>query len=362
MTAPRLADSSVRVVGVGLLGTSIGLCLSGKGVPVMLADASPTNLELAVAYGAGRPAQPGDAPDLVVVCVPPDVTAEVVARELADHPGAVVTDVASVKSAVLAGVRERGADLSRYVGSHPMAGRERGGPLAGRADLFLGRPWVLAASQAASSRATHLVGDLALELGANLVALDPEEHDAAVALVSHAPQLLSSLMAARLRDADDAALSLAGQGLRDVTRIAASDPALWLQILGANAPAVRAVLAALREELDGLLGALEQPVSASALRTVAETLAAGNEGVARLPGKHGSRRRYASVTVAVADRPGELARLFAELGQLDINVEDLRIEHSPGASVGFAEVAILPSAVERAVRELSALGWKVAQQ
>ena len=121
----RRLQGPVRIVGAGLLGSSIGLALRAKGVDVILDDSSPSTVRLAVDYGAGRHAADGDAPELIVVAVPPDVTARIVAAELAAYPDALVTDVASVKLAPLDELRELGADLSRYIGSHPMAGRER---------------------------------------------------------------------------------------------------------------------------------------------------------------------------------------------------------------------------------------------
>ncbi|WP_233199806.1 prephenate dehydrogenase [Cryobacterium sp. N22] len=349
----------VRVVGAGLLGTSIGLGLSARGIDVILADASPTNLSLAIDYGAGRAATPGDAPQLIVVCVPPDVTADIVARELEAFPDAIVTDVASVKLAPLTELRERGADVSRYIGSHPLAGRERGGPLAGRADLFIGRPWVVAAHDDISYQRATAIDDLILDLGATLVEMTPEEHDKGVALVSHVPQVVATLMARRLTDAPASALNLAGQGLRDVTRVAASDPELWVQILGANPAPVRQILLALREDLDRFIGALADPAAPGARRQVAEEIAGGNTGVARLPGKHGQDRRYASLTVMVDDTPGQLARLFNEIGEAGVNLEDLRLEHSPGAQIGLAEISILPEAVSRLTIELAARGWRI---
>jgi prephenate dehydrogenase len=349
----------VRVVGAGLLGTSIGLGLTARGIDVILADASPTNLSLAIDYGAGRAATPGDAPQLVVVCVPPDVTADIVARELAAFPDAIVTDVASVKLAPLTDLIERGADISRYIGSHPLAGRERGGPLAGRADLFVGRPWVVAAHDAISYQRATAIDDLILDLGATLVEMTPAEHDNGVALVSHVPQVVSTLMARRLTDAPASALNLAGQGLRDVTRVAASDPELWVQILGANPKPVREILLALRDDLDRFIGALADPAAPGARRRVAEEIAGGNTGVARLPGKHGQDRRYASITVMVDDTPGQLGRLFNEMGAVGVNLEDLRLEHSPGAQIGLAEISILPEAVTRLTTELAARGWRI---
>jgi prephenate dehydrogenase len=349
----------VRVVGAGLLGTSVGLGLTARGIDVILADASPTNLSLAIDYGAGRAAQPGDAPQLIVVCVPPDVTADIVERELGEYPDAIVTDVASVKLAPLTDLIARGADVSRYIGSHPLAGRERGGPLAGRADLFIGRPWVVAAHDAISYQRATAIDDLILDLGATLVEMTPEEHDNAVALVSHVPQVVSTLMARRLTDAPGSALNLAGGGVRDVTRVAASDPELWVQILGANPAPVREILLALRDDLDRFIGALADPSAPGARRRVAEEIAGGNAGVARLPGKHGQDRRYASITVMVDDTPGQLARLFNEIGEVGVNLEDLRLEHSPGAQIGLAEISILPEAVSRLTSELAARGWRI---
>ncbi len=350
----------VRVVGAGLLGTSIGLGLRNRGIDVILADASPTNLSIAVDYGAGRAAAPGDAPQLIVVCVPPDVTAEIVARELEAFPQAIVTDVASVKLAPLAELTARGADVSRYIGGHPLAGRERGGPLAGRADLFVGRPWVVAAHDAISYQQATAIDDLILDLGAILVEMTPEEHDRGVALISHVPQVVSTIMARRLTDAPASALNLAGQGLRDVTRVAASDPELWVQILGANAQPVRDILLAYRDDLDRFIDALADPAAPGARRKVAEELAGGNAGVARLPGKHGQARRFVSLSVMVDDTPGQLARLLAEIGEVGVNLEDLRLEHSPGAQLGLAEISVLPEAVSRLTEELAARGWRIA--
>jgi prephenate dehydrogenase len=181
-----------------------------------------------------------------------------------------------------------------------------------------------------------------------------------VALVSHAPQIVSSLMAKQFGGAATAALGLAGQGVRDVTRIAASDPELWVQILEANASAVVEILSCYRDDLDRLLGALSNVSAPGSRRAIAEEIAEGNRGVARLPGKRGQDKRFAEVTVLVEDRPGELARLLAELGELNVNLEDLRLEHSPGAPFGLAELSLLPEALTRTVADLTERGWRIA--
>jgi len=351
---------TVRIVGSGLLGSSIGHALMARGIDVALDDTSPSQLRLAIDYGAGRRPRDDDDPSLIVVAVPPDVTADVIERELLRHPNAVVTDVASVKLEPLRELRARGVDLTHYIGSHPLAGRERGGAISARADIFVGRPWVVCRDEETSAADLALVEGLALDLGATPLEMTPDDHDRAVALVSHVPQLVASLLAGRFVDAPDGSLRLAGQGVRDTTRIAASAPELWVQILGANSAPVVDVLDALAADLTSVAAALRDPDAPGSRRAVADTIRRGNDGVERLPGKHGQNRRFEQVVVMVDDTPGQLGRLFGELGELDVNVEDLRLEHSPGAQFGLAEISVVPSAVRRAVEGLEARGWKIA--
>ncbi|MFJ2370201.1 prephenate dehydrogenase [Microbacterium sp. NPDC087665] len=359
VVAPRLSGT-VRVVGAGLLGASVGHALRAKGIDVVLTDSSPAQLRLAVDYGAGRIEADDDSPSLIVVAVPPDVTADVVQAELARFPGAVVTDVASVKLEPFRVLRERGVDLTRYIGSHPLAGRERGGAISARADLFIGRPWVVCRDGDTKASDLALVEALALDVGAMPLEMTPEEHDRSVALTSHVPQVIASLLAARLAVADEGALRLSGQGVRDTTRIAASAPELWVQILGANAGPVVEILDALADDLRDVSDALRAPDAVGARRVVAETIRHGNDGVERLPGKHGQNRRFESLVVMIDDTAGQLGRLFGELGELGVNVEDLRLEHSPGAQFGLAEISVEPAALQGAVSGLQARGWRIA--
>lgn len=357
--AARLSGT-VRVVGAGLLGASIGHALRAKGVDVVLADASPSQLRLAIDYGAGRAAREDDAPRLIVVAVPPDVTADVIEAELTAHPDAVVTDVASVKLEPFDELRRRGIDLTRYIGSHPLAGRERGGAISARADLFIGRPWVVCRDEQTRPADLALVEALALDVGALLLEMTPQEHDRAVALTSHVPQVVASLLAGRLAEADEGSLRLAGQGVRDTTRIAASAPELWVQILGANAAPVVELLDALAGDLREVADALRAPDAPGARRAVADAIRQGNEGVERLPGKHGQNRRFETMVVMVDDTPGQLGRLFGELGELGVNVEDLRLEHSPGAQFGLAEISVAPASLRGAIEGLEERGWRIA--
>jgi prephenate dehydrogenase len=238
-----------------------------------------------------------------------------------------------------------------------MAGRERGGAISARADIFTGRPWVIADGEPARQR---LIEDLVIDLGAVPVRMSAREHDASVALVSHVPQVVASLLAHRLAGAPEAAVALSGQGLRDTTRIASSNPELWVQILGANAEPIAGILRSYRDDLDTVLSALEAPDAPGARRAIAEALAGGNEGVARIPGKHGQANHFSQLVVMVNDAPGELARLLTEIGEAGVNMEDLRLEHSPGAQFGLAEIAVLPEVEKSLAAALEARGWKIA--
>jgi prephenate dehydrogenase len=357
-------NGPVVVIGTGLLGTSIGLGLRGRGVAVYLSDPSPTNQAVAVDIGAGQPLTSlgGEQPELVVVASPPDVTADVVERALSDYPGATVVDIASVKAAIQHELRRRNVDLARYVGTHPMAGREKSGPVAARGELFTSMPWVVCPSEETSSASLQAARALATDLGALVSQFSAEEHDEAVALVSHLPQVMSSLLASRLQGTPLPALSLAGNGLRDVTRIAASDPTLWVQILGANAGKVVEILYGVREDLNRLIGTLEDPAAPGARLDLAQLMSEGNAGQARIPGKHGGPpQAYAWLTVLVDDRPGQIARLLTEIGEIGVNVEDLRLDHSSGQNVGMVELSVLPNRHDLLIEALNDRGWRVLQ-
>ncbi|WP_237207223.1 prephenate dehydrogenase [Rothia nasimurium] len=381
--SPTVFDSHlhgpVLVIGAGLLGASIGLGLSHRGYTVYISDISPTTEAVAEDIGAGTSLRAlasewqgktgPDAPDqleltpqLVVVAAPPDVTADLVVRALADYPASFVIDIASVKSGILSAVREAGADVSRYLGTHPMAGREKSGPVAARGELFSARPWVLCDHETVRPELVKVAQQLATELGSTITHMDVEEHDRTVALISHVPQVMSSLLASRLQDTPLYALGLAGQGLRDTTRIAASDPGLWVQILSANAEPVVQTLYGVREDLERLISTLEAPTAVGARLDIAQLMSEGNSGVARIPGKHGgSPSAFAQLTVLVDDTPGTLARLLAEIGELGVNLEDLRLEHSTGAQVGMAELSVNPNEHEKLIEDLTSRGWKVVK-
>jgi prephenate dehydrogenase len=350
----------VIVLGTGLIGTSIALALREHDATVWLADADPAAARLAADLGAGEPLPhtPAEPADIAVIAVPPAAVAATLAQAQTQGLARCYTDVASVKQLPVAQARERGCDLTRYVPGHPLAGREKHGPAAARADLFLGRTWALCPLAETSDDAMEAVTALVRACGAVPVRTDPAAHDRWVALISHAPHLVAAAMAARLEEAPGEALDLAGQGLRDVTRIAAGDTALWTQILSANAAPVAEVLAMVAADLAEAARVLAEDDDSD--KAVAALLDRGQAGVARIPGKHGGApREFAVVQVVIPDQPGELARLFDATGAAGVNIEDVRIEHSPGLPVGVAELSVRPAAAAMLLDALEAGGWPV---
>jgi prephenate dehydrogenase len=342
----------VEIVGTGLLGTSIGLALRRAGIEVLLADESPDHLRTASGLGAGRPAGPEEQPQLVVVAVPPDHLGAVIRRAL-EITDAVVTDVGSVKSGPLAEVADV-PGVERYIGGHPMAGSERSGPLAASAALFDGRPWAVTPHDSSRPEAVELVEALVRICGAVPVSMSPVEHDRAVARTSHIPHLLAALAAGRLAEAPTDHLALTGQGVRDVTRVAAGDPVLYGQILSANSEAVLDLLAEVRDRLDAVIDA----VGGADRHALEVVLQEGVDGTLAIPGKHGGPTKPTrSVFVSVPDHPGALARLFADAGASEVNIEDVHIDHDPGRPVGLVELVVDEGRAEHLLTSLESKGW-----
>lgn len=357
------------VIGTGLIGTSIALALSARGVTVHLRDVDADAIRTAVARGAGEESLDGAKVDLAVIAVPPAYVASTVAAAQREGVAHAYLDVGSVKGGPREELAGLAADLTSYLGTHPMAGKEKSGPLAATADLFEGRPWVLTPTPATQTEVLNLALELVALCRAVPVVMDADAHDRAVALVSHTPQLLSSLVAARLEAADDTAVRLCGQGVRDVTRIAASDPGMWLEILAANPGPVADVLSAVAEDLQVTVRALrglespDQEERGAGAADIEDVLRRGNVGRSRVPGKHGQAPAvYRTVTILVSDQPGELARIFADAGQAGVNIEDVRIEHATGQQAGHVQLMVEQRSAGTLAEALRARGWAIRER
>ena len=370
--------ADVLVAGCGLIGTSVALGVRQAGRDVVLHDVSGDTLAQAVGREAGRPWDGREAVELAVVAVPPRLTAHVLLDLQSRDVARTYTHVASVQSHVQAQVESLSRDPSQVVGGHPLAGRERSGPLHAAADLFVGRPWAVCRGAQTSHEAVARLRRTIDDLGADAVELTPQAHDAAVALLSHLPQLASSALAASLVDEDGSAdgredLVLAGPGLVDTTRLAASDPALWVQILQLNAACVAPLARDLGRRLlaagDALAAIAEDPLAgkpstdaAGAVDALTGLLRAGNAGRARVPVKRGSHDdAFEPVRVTVSDEPGRLAALLTDAGSEGVNVEDVRVDHVPGRPTGVIELLVARHDTTRLRDALHRRGWAVAK-
>ncbi|MBW8820058.1 MAG: prephenate dehydrogenase [Streptomyces sp.] len=356
------------VVGTGLIGTSAALALAGRGVTVHLVDHDPEQARTAAALGAGTDEAPEGPVDLAIVAAPPAHVAGVLADALRRGVARGYIDVASVKGGPRRELEGLGLDLSSYIGTHPMSGREKSGPLAASGDLFEGRPWVLTPTRDTDTEVLNLALELVSHCRAVPVVMDADAHDRAVALVSHMPHLVSSMVAARLEHAEEAAVRLCGQGIRDVTRIAASEPGMWIDILSANPGPVADLLTDVAGDLEETVRALRALQSADEAKRLEGTsgiedmLLRGSAGQVRLPGKHGTAPRvYEVVAVLIDDQPGQLARIFADAGRAGVNIEDVRIEHATGQQAGLVQLMVEPSAAPVLATSLRERGWAIRQ-
>ena len=343
---------SVRIVGAGLLGTSLALALKNSNISVELVDVDANHLALAKALVGDEGLS--TSPEVVVLAIPATALMGVIESEYALNPGATFIDIASTKTKSLLEIEKFPAIARQFCGTHPMAGRERGGPHGARADLFEDRAWIYCPTSETSPESLSRTLELIALSGAIAVAMSGPEHDQAVALISHLPQITSSLLAKQLHGAKSDWFSVAGQGLRDTTRIAASDPALWGEIIHANQNQILPLLKGLRDDIDSLIANL------SNTEHVQSFIADGASGRAKIPGKHGGKARdYHYLPIVIEDKAGQLAALFNECAQAKVNIEDLVIEHSPGQFTGLITLALSPNDAKILSQHLLEAGWNV---
>jgi prephenate dehydrogenase len=340
----------VKVVGSGLIGSSIALALTAKGVAVTMADIDPQAAALAQDLVGHRQAL--TTPDLIVIASPVSTVSQVIRGEIEQGFNLGFIDISSVKVNPVVEISTLDLDRSRFLPSHPMAGREVGGAESARADLFQGRPWII--DPAGVAPELLAAGRKLIEIcGGHLIEMGVAEHDQAVALISHLPQILSTALASRLEGAPSEWLDLAGSGLRDTTRIAASNPALWREIISANSEALKPLITQVISDLNDLLANIESEPQ------VEEFIKSGNRGRALIPGKHGGvARNYSFLPVVIEDKPGQLAALFDECARAEVNVEDLSIEHSPEQFTGLITLALSQSDAEKLYSHLLQHGWR----
>ena len=349
---------SVKIVGAGLIGTSIALALAHQGVFVSIDDADKKALALAKDLLAPYLKAEGKEStefDLVIIATPPASVVSALRAEFVKNSKSIFIDVSSVKTNLIQEIETLPALAEQFVGTHPMAGREVSGTSSAQADLFNGRAWIITPTTNSSDRAIAMANALIEALGASSYEMSAREHDHLMARISHLPQIASTLIAGEIQELG-AGLELSGQGLRDMTRIAGSDGALWSEILLENRDEVLSTL----EQFISKALALKGAISESNQEQIKTLFLKGNSGRAKVSGKHGAKpRNYLHLLVVIKDEPGALSQLFTECAQIKANIEDLSIEHSPGQESGLITLAFSPEDGERVEAHLKNKDWKV---
>jgi prephenate dehydrogenase len=326
-TSREPAVGSLAIVGTGLLGASVALAAKRAGVGLVTGwDADAATLEEAVGAkaldaSAGSLAESVAAVELVVVAVPVGAlvatTREVLA---AASPDTTVTDVGSTKRALAQDI-----DDERLVPGHPLAGGATGGPARAAADLFDGATWFLTPVASTNAARVELVERFVESLGARTIKLDAETHDRLLALTSHLPHALANLLMQSIAQAGDEALGYAGASLREMTRVAGANPAVWADIFVENGDLIADALAAHGEALGEVERALRERDRAFFEKWIAE--AAQTRSRMLEYAYRTEARMLNRIRVRIPDQPGVLARITQTLGAAGINIEDFELRH-----------------------------------
>lgn len=360
----------VSVVGTGLVGGSLAAALRSLDEvdEVVGADADESSLARALERGlidraAPSAADAAEGADVVILAVPVSAMAAV-AKETGEvlAPGSVLTDVASVKARIVPLMEEAAPPGVTVIGGHPMAGSHEAGVDHASADLFVGATYLLTPTASTAPEAYRRLHGLFSRIGARVLAVDPERHDLLVAVVSHLPQLaattLMNLAAQRAQSEHAELLLLAAGGFRDATRVAASNPDLWLDVCAENRSAIVEVLDDYRERI-GTLRSLIAVADEQGLRSALAEARAARRG---LPGKESVTGALVELILPIPDRPGVLAEVTTTVGSAAVNIEDLRIEHDPRGGRGSLHLAIIGFAqAGKARAALEARGYEVLE-
>ncbi len=339
--------STAAIIGTGLIGTSVGLALRASGWFVKGWDPDQAAIQAALDL-AGIDAHAGSfdeaihQADLVVLAGPPGAVVADLAGLATD---ALVTDVAGVKLPVV----QAAGHLSHFVGGHPMAGREHAGPRAASAALFRGATWILCTDGASGGDLANMT-EIVMSLGAVPVTMTAAEHDAAVATISHLPQVLASVLV-QVAAGDPHALDLAAGSFRDLTRVALSEPAWWAELLVINRDELRRVLGSLIDTLEIWSSDLQEGA--------VERLATQLEEARHL--RQAMAPPVIAVRVVMQDRPGELGAVGRALAVSGVDVRDLQLRHGPHGGGGVLTLSVRPGEAETLRSALVAEGFDLEE-
>lgn len=358
----------MAVLGAGLMGGSLAMAL-GRHPEVdvitvydVSAQVREKAREILSCKVAGSPESAVRDADMVFIATPAGSVVDVFQSvQSSMKKSAIASDLASVKSRITSRIDALKPDGVTYVGGHPMTGSEQSGIEAARPDLFSDCYYILTPTDETDPSSLETLHRFLTKMGSRVITIDPESHDRAMAAVSHVPHLVAQLlmdMASREREHTKSLFKLAAGGFRDMTRIAASDPKLWLDVCQENSGYIAARLRELSVDVERLASAVESGDSRELAtrfeRARRERLELSRRG-ARDPGQ------MFEVRMAVPDEPGIISRITTATGAVGVNIEDIGIVHPLEGETGILTLRVKGEKQARlAADAASSLGFKAS--
>lgn len=348
---------NVHVIGAGLLGGSIALALSEAGWSVSIEDQTPERTEKSLeSLAISNPERDDREIDVVVIAVPISANKKAILDAFRRYENATIIEISSVKTNSLPDIHTNNSDNGRFVSTHPFAGKEVHGAEHASVDLFQNRVWAICCGSYLSPNSKHIAEHVIRDCGAVAIDVELSEHDNIVGFTSHLPQLLSTLLSIQMEDLPENALIFSGNGLRDMTRLAMSSSEIWSEIVISNAENLSEIL----RNLTLLLNSLQHSLEAKNPREIQDLFQRGIKQKLRMPGKHGDLLKdYAKIEVQILDQPGELSRIFAVALENNVNIEDVRINHTLGRNLAILEIYVSPDVAVTFKETLLSNDWKV---
>lgn len=340
-----------QIVGTGLIGGSVALALGEAGWHVTGFDIDAQRAERAREIGVIDAVGIDPEAELTVVAVPAGALEKEIRNALKQTKG-MVTDTGSVKAMVA-----RSIDNPRFVPGHPMAGSEQDGVDGADQQIFEGAVWVLTPTEGTDDLGLRQLQTVLSSMGCDVVTMTPERHDALVAIVSHVPHLTAaSLMClADDRALDDAPLlRLAAGGFRDMTRIAAGHPEIWLDICEQNSEAIVAVL----DEFSDRISNVRSLVAEADRDGLTTVLSQARRARTNLPSRYVRPQDLIEIRIPIPDRKGQIANITMLAADCDVNIADIEVAHSTEGAEGVLVLVVARAEVQRFLAVLAGQGYK----
>lgn len=358
----------VAIVGLGLMGGSLGLAIKSLADPPKVIGVARRNdvIEEAIRIGAIDEGKTDllegiSGADLIVLALPVGTMIEKVKEMIpALKEGVIITDVGSTKETVVVGIEALLPKTALFIGGHPMTGSEKDGISAASASLFKNAYYILTPTEKTPSDAFKRLHSLIASISGKVIAIGPRKHDRLVAAISHLPHLLSAALvnlAQRGGEKEESPLFLAAGGFRDTTRIAAGNPDMWVDICLENDQAILSQVEEFILELKKLAGSIKNK-DKSSLKNLLLKAQTARKNLPTVSSRDIGDLK--ELTVSVTDKPGTISDITVSIGNIGVNIEDIALVHLTDKSGLIKLVVAGEETAKRAAKVLTDKGYGVS--